>query len=761
MRRLLLYICLLLAACQTWGQTPVGTWTDHLVYSTAKNIAVGSEEIFASTGSSLFVYNKEYAELRKLSRVNGLSETAISTIAFSEENDILIIAYSSTNIDILKNNTINNIPDINLKYIPGKKEIHRIRIREKYAYLACSFGIVVIDLTRKEIYDTWKPGDGSDDPEVWDITFSSDKVYAATGKGVYAGYINDPGLAYFGNWSIISTLPEPQGKYTAAVYSGSRLYVNHTGNLFPGDYIYYIDNETALFSYVTGRFNTSFDEASDGFIVSSGSSARYYHKDGSLYKTISSYPWGTPNIVQSVEDHGDIWIADISSGLVKCEYNSDFSLFTLPGPSTNNAVSVTSYNGKTIICGGGVDVPWNNLWRPFRVSIYEDNTWTHIKNSSVRDPIRAFIDPADNTHFFIATWGGGLLEYKDNELINTYNDSNSPLQTIITGHPYVRICGMAMDKDGNLWITQSEVPGSVKVLKPDKTWIFNPITASVATIGDIIITRSGHKWIVLPRGNGLLIINDNDTPEYSDDDIYKQMFVTDPDGKVITFVYSIAEDLDGNIWVGTDQGPFIYYNPGRIFEEDIRAFRIKIPRDDGSGLADYVLATEAITAIAVDGANRKWLGTQSSGAYLLSPDGTILLKNYNMQNSPILSDLIADISVDNLTGDVWFATSDGVISIRGEAIMGKEEFTGVYSFPNPVREDFTGNITITGLMRDTQVKITDISGNLVFETISDGGQASWDLKTYNGRRVATGVYLVFCASSDGSKSCITKILVIN
>jgi len=761
MRRSLLYICLLLAACHTWGQTPVGTWTDHLVYSTAKNLAVGSEEIFASTGSSLFVYNKEYTELRKLSRVNGLSETAINTIAFSEENDILVIAYSSTNIDILKNNTIDNIPDISLKYIPGEKEIHRIRIRGKYAYLACSFGIVVIDLIKKEIYDTWKPGNGSDDPEIWDIAFSSDKVYAATSEGVYSGDLEDPGLAYFGSWSIISTLPEPEGKYSAVVYSGNRLYVNHTGKLFPGDYIYCIDNETTLFSFAPGRFNSSFDEASDGFIVSSGSSARYYHDNGSPYLTISSYPWGTPNIVQSVEDHGDIWIADISSGLVKCENNSDFSMFTLPGPSTNNAVGVTSYNGKTIICGGGVDVPWNNLWRPFHVSIYEDNTWTHIKNSTVRDPMRAFIDPADDTHFFIATWGGGLLEYKDNELINTYNDSSSPLQTIIPGHPYVRICGMAMDSKGNLWITQSEVPGSVKVLKPDGNWIVNPITANVATIGDIIITRSGHKWIVLPRGNGLLILDDNETPEYFDDDIYKQMFVTEPDGKVITFVYCIAEDLDGNIWVGTDQGPLIYYNPGRIFEEDIRAFRIKIPRDDGSGFADYILATEAITTIAVDGANRKWLGTQSSGAYLLSPDGTTRLKNYNMQNSPILSDLIAGISVDNLTGDVWFATSEGVISVRGDAIAGKEEFTGVYSFPNPVREDFTGNVTITGLMKDTQIKITDISGNLVYETLSDGGQASWDLKNYNGRRAATGVYLVFCANSDGSKSCITKILVIN
>lgn len=761
MRRLLLTLPAFFFLSMAAGQTPVGTWSDHLIYSTAINVTAGSDEIFASTGYSVIVYNKEYEELHKLSRVNGLSETIISTLTFSQENDLLIIAYASGNIDILKNNTIYNIPDISLKYIPGKKEINKIRVRGKYAYLACSFGIVIIDLASFEIFDTWKPGNGSVDyPEVWDIAFSATKVYAATTKGVYYGDIDNPGLAYFGNWSIISSLPMPEGKYNAVVFSGDRLYVNHSATNLIGDYIYCVDDEAVLFSYVSGRYNNSFEKTNDGFIVASGNFATYYHDDGTLYKTVSSYSWGTPDIEQAIEDENDLWIADITSGLVKWENMNDFSSYTMPGPSSNSAVSVTSLNGKTIICGGGVNIPWNNLWRPFHVSVHEDYSWTYL-SSSVRDPMRAFIDPADRSHFFIATWGGGLLEYKDNELINNYNDSNSPLQTIVPGSPYVRLCGMDMDSNGNLWITQSEVPGTVKVLKPDGTWIVNPATATVATIGDLVITRSGIKWIVLPRGNGLFILDDNETPDYFDDDQYKQIFVTDPEGKIFSFVYSIAEDLDGNIWVGTDQGPFIYYNPDRIFEEDIRAFRIKIPRNDGSGLADYVLGTEAITSIAVDGANRKWLGTQNSGAYLLSPDGTSQLQQYNMQNSPILSNLVADISVDNLTGDVWFVTSDGVISIRGEAVTGKEEFSGVYSFPNPVREDFTGNVTITGLIRDTQLKITDISGNLVFKTVSDGGQASWDLTTYNGKRVATGVYLVFCASPDGSKSCITKILVIN
>jgi ligand-binding sensor domain-containing protein len=288
----------------------------------------------------------------------------------------------------------------------------------------------------------------------------------------------------------------------------------------------------------------------------------------------------------------------------------------------------------------------------------------------------------------------------------------------------------------------------------------NPVTVEAPTIGDLLITRSGQKWIILPRGNGLFILDDNNTPDYFPDDRYKKMLITDSESKVITYVYSLAEDLDGNIWVGTDQGPLIYYNPEKVLDENLKAFRIKIPRNDGSGLADYMLGTEVITSIAVDGANRKWLGTLSSGAYLLSPDGTTRLRNFNEANSPIFANSISSVAVDDRSGYIWFATSKGVISVRGDATAGKDKFSGVYSFPNPVREDFTGNVTVTGLMRDTQIRITDVSGNLVYKTVSDGGEASWDLTTYNGKHVATGVYLVFCASSDGSQSCVTKILVI-
>lgn len=760
MRKILTILILLMTGAVSKGQTPIGSWSDHLVYNTADCIAVGTDEVFASTGSSIIIYNKIYAELKKLSRIDGLTETSISTIGWSEENKTLIIAYTSTNIDLLKNNIIYNIPDISRKFISGRKEINKIRTAGRYAYMASSFGIVVIDLVKKEIYDTWQPGNGSETLAVWDIAFSNTKVYAATDMGVYSADISNPGLSYFGNWSQVTLLSNANGKYTSVIYSGNKLYANLSDPLSSGDHIYSIDDISSLFSFTSGVFNRSFDIGPAGFTVSSGTSVTYYDSNGLLTKAISQYGWAIPDISQAIVDNTDIWIADLKSGLVRGQNMTEFSALTLPGPVSNNAFYITSLNGKTIICGGATDISWNNQGRPLQISVYENNNWTFLPSGTIIDAIRALPDPADNNHMFVSTWGGGLLEYENNSLTKQYTEANSPLQTIIPGRPYVRICGLAMDKSKNLWITQTQVPGSIKVLKPDKTWIVNPVTIDAPTIGDIIITSTGKKWIILPRGYGLFILDDNNTPEVFSDDKFKKMLVQDSENQVISFVYSIAEDQDGNIWVGTDQGPVIYFNPENVFESDLKASRIKIPRNDGTNLADYMLKSETITSIAIDGANRKWIGTASSGVYLLSPDGTTQIKNFNEQNSPLLSNSIVTLAVDNKTGDVWFGTSKGVQSYRSDATTGGERFGKVYTFPNPVRENFTGNVTITGLIKDSQIRITDISGNLVYETVSNGGEATWDLKTYNGKRVTTGVYLVFCASKDGSQSTVTKMLVI-
>jgi hypothetical protein len=760
MRKSLFISILIFQALMAKGQTAVGAWSDHFVYKTSKCVAVGAEEVYSSTGSSILIYNKKFAELRKMSRINGLTETGVSSIAWSEEYKTLVIAYTSTNVDLLVNNVIYNIPDINKKYIPGTKEIYRIRTKGKYAYLACSFGIVVLDLNKKEVNDTWKPGINTETNGIRDIAFSNDRVFAGSDNGVFFADLSNQGLAYFGNWNRINTLPDPTAKFTSIIFSGNKLFANQSSLLAGGDQVYAIDSNSSLFSFTPGVYNRSIDNASAGFTISSAGLLRYFDSNGNLTNTVSAYGWGSPDIMMALDDNGETWIADNYSGLIRAVNKSEFTALTLPGPVSDNAFFVSSLNGKTAICGGATDASWNNLGKPLEVSVYENNDWASYVSGTILDPVRVLTDPDDNNHTFVATWGGGLLEYLNNSLVKQYNASDSPLQSVLPGRPYVRICGMAYDKSKNLWITQSGVEGSIKILKPDGSWIVNPLTINAPVIGDIIITGKGQEWIILPGGHGLFVFDDNKTPEVFSDDRSKNLLVLDTENQPVSFVYSIAEDLDGSIWIGTDQGPLIYYNPQNVFTSDLKASRIKIPRNDGTDLADYLLKTETITSIAVDGANRKWLATSASGAYLLSADGLKQLKKFTENNSPLISNSIRSMSLDNKTGEVWFGTDKGVVSYRGDATQGNETFSKVYTFPDPVREDYTGNVTITGLLRDTQIRITDISGNLVYSMVSDGGEATWDLKTYNGKRVSTGVYLVFCASSDGSQSRVTKMLVI-
>jgi hypothetical protein len=758
MTRKLLWITVL-SLISGWlaSQMPVGSWSDHLRYNTASAIAGNSLTIYASTGSSILAWNKEFNELRRLSPVNGLSETGISDISWSEEKSMLVIAYESTNIDLFTGNTVHNIPEIRNKFTPGTKRINRVRTLGKNAYLATGFGIVIIDLEKQEIHDTWKPGPGTENNEVYDIAFGNGSVYAATENGLWQADISNQGLAYYGNWDLLS-IPEPGSFCNHLIFSGETLYCNVPQGS-AGDRIYAINGEIKLFSFSPGIIINSFDPAPRGFTISSANFLKHYNSDGSLINLIDSYGWGPPDISQGIVIGSDLWIADKNHGIVMGKNMTEFAGLSLSGPSINEVANITSVNGKTILCAGGIDNSWNGLKRSFQVSIHENNLFTNIVHGISTDAMRSFIDPANSSRFFISSWGSGLYEYENNILVKHYDSSNSPLQNSGTTVPETKVCGLAMDKSKNLWITQPDGTENIKILKPDGSWILFPVTINAPLAGDIISTGNGQMWIILPGGHGLFIIDDNNTTDFFTDDRMRKLTVRDSDGKIINNVFSAAEDLDGNIWIGTDQGPVIYDNADLIFEDAIRGTRIKVARNDGSGLADFMLGTESITAISVDGANRKWFGTKSSGAYLLAADGTEVIKSYNTSNSPMFSDSIASIAIDNITGEVWFGTSEGVLSVRELATSGRQSYNDVYSFPNPVREGYLGNVTITGLMKETQIKITDISGNLVYETRSEGGQASWDLSTYDGRRVKTGVYIVFCASSDGTESCVTKILV--
>jgi sugar lactone lactonase YvrE len=319
------------------------------------------------------------------------------------------------------------------------------------------------------------------------------------------------------------------------------------------------------------------------------------------------------------------------------------------------------------------------------------------------------------------------------------------------------------DKDGTLWISNawSDEKPIVARSKDGSWYAFSPgaVLNNNLLIGDILAARNGYKWIIRPRGNGLLVYDSGTSLEDTGDDQYKLLTNAEGNGGLPTAdVASFAEDLDGQIWIGSGQGIAVFYTPEAIFSDgDFDAQQILIEQD---GNVQILLETEVVSAIVVDGANRKWVGTQTSGVYLLSPDGREQIRHFTVDNSPLPSNTINSVALDGKTGEVFIGTDRGILSYRGDAIEGADESDCASVFPNPVRETYTGPIAITGLVRNSEVKITDVSGNLVYRTTSEGGQAIWTGNDMGGKRAATGVYLVFASDASGTFKCNTKVLLI-
>ncbi len=756
MLRYLMIPMLVLQIHHGYAQGPVGSWSDHLPYHQVRFVTGGMDEIYGSTEYAISIFNRTYNELRKLSKVNGLSDCGISSIEYSSDKEALVIAYLSGNVDIYENGNIKNIPDIMNYFTPGDIKINRIRTYDDYAYLACNRGIIILNIEKYEIKDTWRPSVHGNQNEVFDVSMHGDTVFAATGNGLFKASADNQGLAYYGNWDILKG--SSGNIYNCLESVNGKLFINKRNNTTGEDSVFYIND--GLINYLPGlpaSMNHSFESGPDRLVISSGSVISIIDSNGNIIKTIDEYGNEPIEAMNAIFTGNDIFVADGKQGLVRLSAGGDYVNFVTQGPPANNCYHIAAAGGEIWVAGGMVNEEWDNTWSPFMLFNFAERKWWSEVRDDSWDVMRVAPVPGEPDHIFVSSWGSGVFEYENKELVNHWEES--ALESIIPGQPYTRIYGLAVDNNNNLWITQSGVQKNIKVLV-NNSWISLPYNIDAPIIGDILITGANHKWIVLPGGNGLFVLDDNNTPSYFDDDRYKMMEVKDQDGKGFSITGPIVPDLEGNIWIGTDQGPVIFYYPDRVFEQDIYASRIKVSRNDGSGLADYLLGTETILSIAIDGGNRKWLGTKNSGAFLISENNSQLVKNFNASNSPLLSDGVISIATDGETGEVWFGTSKGIVTYRETGTTGSDKMDEVYAFPNPVRSDFTGDITITGLARNSNVKITDVSGNLVYETKSIGGDASWDMKTYNGKKVSTGVYLVFSTNQDGTLSAVTKILII-
>jgi len=747
------------------AQSSIGRWKSYLSFNQATFVEVAENKIYCATSGGAFYYNLSDQTINKFSREDGLSDTEISVLKYSHQNKRLIIAYKSSNIDLVTDNRIVNFNDIVRYQVLGDKSIYNIAFRDKLAYLSTGFGIIVFDVVAGEFKDTYdKIGAGGTRIKVNEVAFSGNYLFAATDEGIYRADINSPNLKDYHYWERMINVPGYEGVFTCILSRGNKIYTLRKGNAGSSDIIYVWDNTAwQIYNKFTETVCRKIIARGDTMILIKQNSLDAFDANDNMIRNniFTGDPWHA-----TFDNQGVFWIADRGQGMVKNPNEWDLETVVPAGPASVNVTGIKARNGKIFSVPGGPRSDLNNQYRLAEVYRYDNNRWYNWKGSGLHDFYKVIIDPQDDDHYFVGSWGAGLFEFKAGELVTRYTETNSTLQSAVPGAPFIRIGGLTFDADHNLWMTNSEVSHPVSVMTREGDWTGFPVNSYInnSKIGNIISTRDGHKWIQIISGTkGLFVMDDNGTLNDYSDDRYKRISVTDKNNAIISNdILAMEEDRDGTIWLGSSKGVILYYSPGRIFTDDnFYAQQIVVPRNDGSGTGDLLLGSEAVTAVAVDGANRKWLGTRNAGVFLVSPDGMEELLSFNTSNSPLLSNTIIDLTIDEKTGEVYFGTDKGIISYKGDAISPGEYFNDVYVYPNPVRQDYRGEIIITGLVSETIVKITDISGRLVYETRSLGGQAIWDGNNFQGERVKTGVYLVFCSDKEGTMAVVTKVLVIN
>ena len=747
-------------------QLAIGEWKTHLPFRECMAITQTPKNIVVSTGRALLFLDKQDLSQQRFDKKDGLSETLIDNIYYDKYNDQLIITYQNSNIDFLKDGQIFNVPDLKEnQVIIGSREILGIVLSDsKTCFLATSIGIIKYDLENREFRSTTFT-----DVPINAVSTDDTYVYAATQEGLYRIEKDNPNLANFSLWKFLSGdvgLPASYESKLVATYN-SHIYATIDGELYvnQGNVFTLIDVQKP-----STKFKIEYLSANDNHLIiglkdnSVNSEIRLIDSNGSM---LSGGANCTNRSIFCIEDEQNrIWYADkwrqirytegYNFGCHTIEFDSPFSyecsqievmkdkVFFASGGAKENFTPVPNRSGTYVL---EVDKTWNNINGERYPILEQSNYISHITVAPV---------PNDDKVFIGSYLSGVILFDLKTEEIKQWGKSNSTLQTTIGDDFTTRVSYMKLDDELNLWVTNFGAPKPISVFTKDSIWLSLSVP-SVKTLSKFTIDQSNRKWFVATlNGSGVLILDHGSKIEDPSDDKYK--FLNSTNSLIEGNVNCVEVDLDGDVWVGTSSGPIVF--DCDVFNENCQGNRRKVLQDS---IVAYLLETEDITAIEIDGANRKWFGTRN-GIFVQSADGETEILKLNVDNSPLFSNLISDLDFDSNTGIMYIATSQGIQSYKTDATLGTRTHdpNKVYAYPNPVRPEYNGPIAIKGLVRDSNIKITDINGKLVFETKANGGQAIWDGLDYNGRKADSGVYLVFSTggSQGVSDAIVTKILIV-
>ena len=744
-------------------------WEDYFSYNNAKDFVKAGSKIYTAVDNGIFIYDETTDTSAKFSSVNGLSGKTVTTVSFDETTGNAFIGYESGLLEIIGNTgKIHISADIERLNITGDKQINHIFNADGKLLLATPFGIVVYNTETLQFGDTYFIGDGSTPVYVNKLTVYQNVIYAVTQNGVYSANLNNPNLIDFNNWT------QPQGSllgnFTNIKVFNSKLYVTKDNVLFSID----TSNNTLkekkrVTSTILGL------NSSDFFLTfNTSSSATVLDTDLKLVATFSSSGAFNFTLHTAFAQDQNIYLATQEFGILKADLQNPTAYQEIhpEGPSSNKVFSITAENNNVWVVYGGYDDAYTPQGTRKGFSHFNGSNWINTPYSSTfpaRDLVHITIDPNADNKAYLSSWNDGILVVENDVVTTLLNNQNSGLEKLfLAGEPNffsIRINGSAFDKNGNLWIANAWVASRLKKMSPNGSWSSFDLSAIITSgafgLNDLVIDKSNSIWIG-SRRNGALVFNENGNQKVALTTQVNSGSLPDPNVRTITV------DSNNRIWLGTLKGLVTFSNATGVFNGSNNAEPVIILDE---GIPKKLLGDQPVNTIAIDGADNKWFGTDTGGVLGTNPSGATTLFNFNKDNSPLPSNRILKIIVDNSSGKVFIATDKGIVAFKSKVAPFGDVLKTAYAYPNPSTKS-NDLITIDGrngdhLPKGTNVKILDAAGYLVYETNViegqelSGGKVVWDKTNLAGKKVASGIYIVLLTIGDKSEVATTKIAIIN
>ncbi|MCO5259692.1 MAG: hypothetical protein M9916_06070 [Crocinitomicaceae bacterium] len=758
----------------SFAQIGTDEWRIHSENRNAKDIAAMGSSVFSAFDATLLEYDVDHNEISTWDVTNGLSDIKLEKLGEHTSSGSIFIGYENGNIDQIKKGQIINIPGLKLAPILGSKTIYSIKSKGGYTYFATGMGILKINPNKSEISETFYPGGGYE--EIIDIAFKGDSIFALTKNRLYVSSLLNPAIADSSQWKEDMRLPiisDPQYHYKNIEYWNDSLYFLKKTDGWGLDSVF-VSRPTGpaqlIDLNVWGEINSLV--VKDNFLTMNGSGIHVQFNPDLSYRFFYQ-KYSTNEDVQlnnMVLFKGLNYFADADLGLVKRNVDGSCEKISFSGSYRNTYYSMDWNKGVMAITPGTLTGNNYATYTQPGLMLFEKEKWSYVglggnpklSINKTWDIVSVAVNPSNENKIAL---GGActtpvlLVDKNTATVTDTFGLYNSTLE----GSNRVVISSLTYDDEENLWLLNSSSTKPLKLMTKSGDWYEFSLgaMASNKSTRKLYCDYNGTIWASI-FNTGLVGYKPGSSVTSSSDD--KTLFLNTGDytGKLPSnIVTAMIMDFDNRLWIGTDSGFGILYNPEEAFDAGAGNYNIQRPKISVNGEVDYILGSLYINDIEVDGGNRKWIATANSGMILLSADGLTIIKHFTTDNSPLISNNILDLEIDHKTGEVFIVTDRGLMSYRGDATYEDEKYSDVKIFPNPARPDFDGLITIQGIRYDSDVKITDVAGNLVYKTTSNGGTATWNGKTVSGEKVASGVYLIWTASNIHKGRYVGKVVVVN